>query len=320
VTPTLWGAGATNRLFEEVVMVLVAGATGLVGAEVCRRLAANGERVRALVRESSAAAKVDGLQRAGVEVVKGDLLRRPSLDSACRGTQVVVSTVSAMPFSWQKENTITDVDEKGQRSLIEAAKAAGCSRFIYVSFPDDPGVQFPLTRAKRATERQLKSSGIEWTSLWANWFMEVWLSPAFGFDYAEGKATVFGDGRNRLSWVSAMDVARTAVEAVRSEAARNSILPVGGPEGLSPLEIIDIFQKQDGRRWKVDHVPLEALKAQKAGAPDEVAESGAGLQVMYATAKGVMDPSTYLVREGLTSVADYARTVLAGVKGSATRR
>jgi uncharacterized protein YbjT (DUF2867 family) len=300
-------------------MVLVAGATGLVGGEVCRRLLSNRERVRGLVRDSSAAAKVDSLEKAGVEVVRGDLRRGPSLESACRGAQTVVSTVSSMPFSWSKENTIADVDQKGQQSMIEAAIAAGCRRFIYISFPDDPGVQFPLTRAKRATENHLKSSGMEWTSLWANWFMEIWLSPAFGFDYNEGKAVVFGDGRNRLSWVSAMDVARTAVEAVSSEAARNSILPVGGPEGLNPIDVIDAFQKQDGRQWKVEHVPLEVLRSQKADAPDEVAESGAGLQIMYATAKVVMDPSTYLVRDGLTTVADYARKVLAGVRSAPAR-
>jgi NADH dehydrogenase len=294
-------------------MVLVAGATGLVGAEVCRQLTAQGAQVRALVRETSAAARVAGLEQAGVEVVRGDLRRRGSLDAACRGIEAVVSTVSSMPFSWQADNTITDVDVGGQKNLIEAARSGGVRRLVFVSFPDDPQVQFALGRAKRATEKLLKTSGMEYTSLWANWFMEVWLSPAFGFDYNAGKAAVFGDGSNRLSWVSFVDVARTAAAAVTAEAARNSVLPVGGPEALSPLEVVRIFEKQAGRKWSVDHVPLDALRAQKAEAPDEVKEAVAALQIMYASSRVAMDPTTYLVRSRLTTVADYARSVLARV-------
>jgi uncharacterized protein YbjT (DUF2867 family) len=293
-------------------MILVAGATGLVGGEVCRRLAAAGTPARGLVRETSPTNKVSALEKAGVEVARGDLKQPATLKTACRDVSAVVSTVSALPFSWKADNTITDVDQNGQGALIDAAMAAGCRRFVYVSFPDDPAVPFPLTRAKRATEGRLKTSGMEWTSLWANWFMEVWLSAAFGFDHAAGKVTVYGDGTNRLSWVSYVDVARTAVEAITSPAARNAVLPVGGPEGLSPLEVVGIFQKQDGRRWHVDHVPLETLKAQKSAAKDEVSESVAALQIMYATARAVMDPSTYLVRDALTTVFDYAKQALKG--------
>jgi uncharacterized protein YbjT (DUF2867 family) len=108
-------------------------------------------------------------------------------------------------------------------------------------------------------------------------------------------------------------VARTAAAAVTAEAARNSVLPVGGPEALSPLEVVRIFEKQAGRKWSVDHVPLDALRAQKAEAPDEVKEAVAALQIMYASSRVAMDPTTYLVRSRLTTVADYARSVLARV-------
>jgi uncharacterized protein YbjT (DUF2867 family) len=54
-------------------MILVVGATGLVGSDVCRRLAARGRPVRALVRATSDPAKVDALRALGVEVAHGDL-------------------------------------------------------------------------------------------------------------------------------------------------------------------------------------------------------------------------------------------------------
>ena len=54
-------------------MILVAGATGLVGNEVCRKVAQRGEKLRALVRASSSRDKIEALQSAGVELFAGDL-------------------------------------------------------------------------------------------------------------------------------------------------------------------------------------------------------------------------------------------------------
>jgi len=291
-------------------MVLIVGTTGLVGGETARQLSAKGVEVRGLVRASSDQAKVAALKKAGISIVQGDLRQPDSLEAACRGADAVITTVSALPFSWQPGNTLQDVDRKGQMSLIDAAKMAGVRRLVYVSFPHDPGVSFPLGDAKIATEGHLKSSGLEYAVLQASWFMEVWLSPALGFDFANGKAAVFGDGKNKLSWVSYRDVARTAVEAVASPRAKNAILPVGGPEALSPLEVIAIFEQKGGSSWQVSHVPVEALRQQKDAAKDEVQESIAALQLMYATAKLAFDPRDYLVREGLGTVNAYAESVM----------
>ena len=63
-------------------MILVAGATGLVGSEVCRRLSRRSRKVRALVRETSDAAKKKALQESGVTLVVGDLRDRDSLVAA----------------------------------------------------------------------------------------------------------------------------------------------------------------------------------------------------------------------------------------------
>jgi uncharacterized protein YbjT (DUF2867 family) len=291
-------------------MVLVVGATGMVGGEAARQLSASGVEVRGLARASSDPAKVAGLERAGVSIVRGDLRQPESLAAACRGTDAVIATVSAMPFSWQSDNTIQEVDRRGQTALIDAAKKAGVRRFIFVAFPHDPEVSFPLGDAKIAVEKHLKSSGLEYVVLQANYFMEIWLSPAFGFDQGSCKATIFGDGNNKLSWVSYRDVARTAVEAVSNRRARNAILPVGGPQALSPLEVIANFEKLGGSSWQVNLVPVDALRKQMAGATDEVQESVAGLQIMYATSRMSMDVRDCLVSDRLASVRDYAESVL----------
>ena len=132
-------------------MILVAGATGLVGMEVCRRLAGTGERLRALVRETSSAAKLDTLRAAGVELFTGDLKDPESLVGACRDVDTVISTASAT-LSGQAGDSIETVDAAGQMNLVEAAKAAGVERYIFVSFRHGHGLSFPLDIAKRQVE------------------------------------------------------------------------------------------------------------------------------------------------------------------------
>lgn len=64
-------------------MNLIAGATGMVGSEICRLLKAQGKPVRALVRKSSAPEKVAALRALGAEIVVGDLKDPASLAAAC---------------------------------------------------------------------------------------------------------------------------------------------------------------------------------------------------------------------------------------------
>ena len=181
-------------------MILVVGATGLVGSGVCRLLGSVGERVRGLVRASSDAAKVAQLREHGVDLVTGDLKDPASLARACAGVDTVISTASCT-LSRQSGDSIETVDRNGQLALVDAAVAAGAKRFVFVSFPEVP-VAFPLQDAKRAVEQRLRTSGLTYTILQPTFFAEIWLSPALGFDVAQGKARIYGTGTPRISWIS----------------------------------------------------------------------------------------------------------------------
>ena len=63
-------------------MIVVAGSTGVLGSEICRRLRQRGQPVRALVRATSSPDKVSGLRALGCETAIGDLKDRASLDAA----------------------------------------------------------------------------------------------------------------------------------------------------------------------------------------------------------------------------------------------
>jgi NADH dehydrogenase len=292
-------------------MNLVVGATGILGSETCRRLTAEGKPVRALVRYTSDQAKVDKLKGYGAEIVQGDVRDRASLDAACQGVTAVISTVSALPFSYEPgENDIQSVDLEGVTSLIATAQAAGVQHFVYTSFTMDN--DFPLRNAKRAVEQRLKDSGLTHTILRLSYTMDFWFSPAVGFDVPNAKARIYGSGENPISWVSFQDVAQFAVASLDNPAARNATLKLGGPEALSQLQAVQIFEEVGGRPFEVEHVPEEALEEQQKTATDPGQQSFSGLMRWYAQGDPIdMQETLKAFPVQLTSVRDHAQSVLA---------
>jgi uncharacterized protein YbjT (DUF2867 family) len=261
-------------------MYLVVGSTGILGSRICARLRERGDDVRALVRPSAKPEALGGLRDAGVELAYGDLKDADSLKRACDGVSAVISTASST-LSRQEGDSIETVDLQGQLSLVHAAKEAGVKHFTFVSIPRCPVRESPLTRAKYRVEQTLASSGMPYTVLAANYFFEVWLSPALGFDYHNRTAVVFGDGRQLMSWVSYEDVGEFAIRCAATPGAHGRILEVGGPDDMSPLEVVRVFEQVGGRKFEVQHVPEEALLAQLEQAPDPLSETFCKLQLEY---------------------------------------
>src|SRR5262249_50889247 len=264
-------------------MYLVVGATGPVGlgGEICRQLRAAGQPVRALGRPTANADRVADLTRIGVEFVSGDLKKPRSLHEACRGIETVISTASMM-VSRQEADTVESVDGTGQIDLVDAADAAGVSSFVYVSFSQHIDRDFPFRNAKRAVEHHLRQRGLAYTILRPTFLMEVWLSPIAGFDFSSARARIYGQGRNPISWISMDDVARFAVAAAGTPAAHDATFELGGPEAISPLDAVRIFEEIGGRRFQLDFVSAEELEQQQRNAPDSLLRSLAGLSRCYA--------------------------------------
>ena len=289
-------------------MILVVGATGLVGGQVCSRLAADGVSARALVRATSSPEKVDRLRAQGLEVVEADLRDAESLDAACAGVDAVICTVSSMPFSYEPGvNDIQTTDLDGVKDLIDAATRAGVGHFVYTSFSANLDLDFPLGRAKRAVETHLINSGMAYTILRPSCFMEVWLSPAVGFDPGNGTVALYGEGTQPVSYIATADVAAFAVASLTAPAARNAVLELGGPEALSQLEAKEIFEEVLGRTVATQSVPVEALQGQLAAATDPMQQSFTSL--MLCVAKGdAIDMSSLLPQfpVQLTTVKQFA--------------
>jgi NADH dehydrogenase len=287
-------------------MNLVAGATGNVGGAVCEALCAEGKPVRAFVRASSDPERVSRLEQLGAEVVRGELRESASLVAACAGVATVVS--GATTIASLGTDSITAVDRDGQLALVGAAVDAGVGHFVYVSYTRNVDTDDPLTRAKRAVEESLRSSGMAFTILRPSYFMEMWLGAPLGWELREGRARVLGDGAQRVSWISAQDVVAAIVACVDNPESHGQTIELGGPEALSPVEVVRLAESVCGREIAVEHVPVEALEQQ--------ARDGAGSDaaifpsLMLCQSRGdEIEPAPEWLRPR-TTVADYLRAVL----------
>ena len=286
-------------------MHLVVGATGLVGGTVAQQLRKQACDVRALVRGGVDHQGAGSLLRSGVSIVAGDLREPSAVAGACRGIDTIVCTATSMPAA--AGDALQRVDQDGVLGLIAAAERAGVRRFVYTSFSSNIRVDSPLTRAKRSCEARLAESPMQSVILQPSFFMEVWLGPHLGFDAARARARIYGDGKAGVSYVSALDVAAFAVSAATAAGELRDVLQIGGPEPVSQLGAVAVFERRLGYGFSLEHVPVQALELQHQSA-DPLQKTFAALMMTYAlgdpVAKARQTADRYGVR--LTMVEDFA--------------
>jgi NADH dehydrogenase len=237
-------------------VILVVGATGRLGFEICHQLREAGAAVAGLVRSGSP--RLADLRGLGVECREGDLKNLDSLNKACDGIEVIVSTATAV-VSRRSGDSLETVDRDGLMSLVTAARAAGAQRFVFVSVSPSMRPTY-FVRIKRQVEETVRTSGMHWVVLQPTAFIEIWLSEQLGWDLRRGKARVVGTGTRKVSFISIGDVARFAVLAALDPRTTNRSLVLGGPEALSPIEVVELCQKVTGRTFRIQRVPVGMLR------------------------------------------------------------
>jgi dihydroflavonol-4-reductase len=110
--------------------VLVTGATGQIGGNICRLLAERGDRVRALVRRRGPADSLAGL---GVELVEGDVTAAISVQAAAEGVECVIHSAAVLGGATQAIDEHRAVNVDGTRNVLDAAVAAGARRTVLLS-------------------------------------------------------------------------------------------------------------------------------------------------------------------------------------------
>jgi NADH dehydrogenase len=101
---------------------------------------------------------------------------------------------------------------------------------------------------------------MHWVVLQPTAFMDIWLSEQLGWDLRHGRARIVGTGTRKVSFISIGDVARFAVLAALDPRTTNRNLVLGGPDALSPIEIVELCQEITGRTFRVQRVPVWVLR------------------------------------------------------------
>jgi uncharacterized protein YbjT (DUF2867 family) len=290
-------------------MILVVGATGQLGSEICRRLRAQGRAVRGLVRPGSP--REGMLRELGVEIAHGDLRSPDTVGPLCNGVSTIVSTATAMG-SKDRRLTLRAVDRDGHLALVELARLRGVKAFVYLSATPRLRNSAPLIGYKREVERAVRTSGLRWTIVQPTAFMDVWFSSLVGWDHVTGRAMLCGSGMAPVSWICIADVAAYVLRALEDQRVANVDLPLGGPEALGAREVVRVFEQLSGRPYRVRQVPRPVLAALAplVAMMDEKAASGMSMAAQASLGDVIDSPLQRELDLPLTTVRDFATRVL----------
>jgi uncharacterized protein YbjT (DUF2867 family) len=298
-------------------MILVAGATGLLGGHVVELLVEGGHDVRCLARSRAA---LPPSWQGRVAVVDADLTAPASLREACEGVDTVVATATAIArrLAGERGLNIRDVDEQGMINLVDAAEGSGASRFVYLSYAGlTPVLGTPFERAKLAVEERLGRSPMRAVIVRPDPFQEVHLTSLAGFDIGRGRVLVFGRGSTPQRWVSVHDAARLVV-AVATEPEPPALVEFGGPEELSKVQAVAVAERVTGRRIKIRRMPLWVARVgmRLLARRNDALASLFGLGILQETSHGAWDDGPLrargIVPSGATEFVERQARALTG--------
>jgi uncharacterized protein YbjT (DUF2867 family) len=272
-------------------MILVTGATGTIGSQVFRRLAAAGERPRAFVRDPQAARARLGDP---VEYVVGDLDRPETVEAGLAGVDRV--------FLLTRQTSRQLVQE---RNVIDAAVRSGARRLVKLSV-FRAGERSPLQIARQhgEAERAVEQSALPHTIVRPVFLMQNLL----GMVRDGAIHTAAEDGR--VAMVDARDVAAVAVNALSSRTSDGKTFTLTGPQPLSFDEVAEILSQQTGKRIRHVRVAPDNVRdaLERSGVEAWFADDMAKLHSMLADGYEdlVSDDVRTLTGTSPTTLAEFA--------------
>jgi uncharacterized protein YbjT (DUF2867 family) len=238
-------------------VILITGATGVVGGELLPQLLARGDGVRALVRDP----RKLGEHRVDVQIALGDIGDPFSLRHAMRGVDIVIHLAATIRD--QPGGTIEELNGLATERLLRSAERAGVERFVFFSAMSATAFQRTrFFRSKALAERVVRESPLSTTVFapsiiyrpgdpWITLLQRLALLPA---------VPVSGSGHARYQPIWARDVARCVVASINPDGSgppgTNGRYELAGPELLSYDDIVELVVEASGRERPLVHVPL----------------------------------------------------------------
>jgi NAD(P)H dehydrogenase (quinone) len=230
----------------------VTGATGVLGGMVARQLSDAGFSQRLLVRDPRRAPDLKDAR--AVAVSYGDpALSRPALE----GVKVLFMVSAAEAADRLQQHY----------AFVDAAAEAGVQHVVYTSFfGAAPDCTFTLGRDHYATEERIRASGMGFTFLRDNFYLDFLPMLAGEDGVIRGPAD---DGV--MAAVAREDIARSAVAVLRDPAVHaGATYDLTGPEDISLAHAAEVLTRATGRTVTYHHETVDEAFASRAsyGAPD----------------------------------------------------
>ncbi|MEX0289437.1 MAG: aromatic alcohol reductase [Flavobacteriaceae bacterium] len=228
--------------------VLIVGATGNLGPHIVKALVKNGHKVSALMRSASMAdkSKTQTLSDQGVELLEGNFEDYESLSKACEEKDVVISCAGGDQIL-------------NQVHLARAAKEKGVERFIPSEFGIDPFIaekgSCDLFDAKAMAQEQIKGTGIGFTPIYTNGFMEFWASGLgeLGAFSPPNRVKVFGDGHMSAYMTALSDIGKYTAAIVEDPQTIDKEVLIATTSS-SQNEMISLWQDISGKAVETEFV------------------------------------------------------------------
>ena len=239
-------------------MILLTGATGLVGTAVLRRLVAERRPVRCLVRDPRGL----GEQRVRVQLALGDLADPPSFRNAMRGVSTVIHLAASARD--QPAGSIEELNGIATWRMVRAAERAGVQRFVFLSgLGASPHHRTRLLRAKALAEEVVAASDLD-TTIFAS---SLIYAPDDRTQRILRRITLVspfmpgvGRGAEEFQPVWAGDVA-DAVVASLDRGSRRERHELAGPQTLTAQDVLALRLRALGRRRRIVPIPEPVVAA-----------------------------------------------------------
>ncbi|WP_218082134.1 NAD(P)H-binding protein [Anthocerotibacter panamensis] len=238
--------------------ILSVGSTGTLGRQIVRKALDEGHEVRCYVRDRE---KAKFLEEWGAHLFTGDLRDLSNLSEALEGVGAVITTASS--GTGIKGNTITEVDDEGNRRLIDGCKQAGVGLFIFTSILQcEQYPQIRLMRVKREIEIYLQQSGLNHVIFRPGAFMQG-LVGQYAIPVLERKPVQVMGESSPIAYLSTLDAARFYLASLTRPDLWNQAYSLAGPRYWTAYEVIDLCDElggQDDQTPRISRMPLGVMR------------------------------------------------------------
>jgi uncharacterized protein YbjT (DUF2867 family) len=213
-------------------MILVTGATGKVGRELVKSLEAQGAPFTVGSRSPE---KISGAKAA-----RFDFDRPETFAPALRGVEKLV--------------LLTSGGTEREVAAVDAAREAGVRHIVKLSVWDAEKEAFGFGRAHRAVERSVEASGVPWTFLRPNEFMQNFTT--FHVETIRSQGAFYPYGHNaKISTIDTRDIAAVAAQALTGRGHEGKAYKLSGPESLTHEEMAQKLSKAIGKPVRFVDLP-----------------------------------------------------------------